>query len=102
MTLLEGGKSVGGLVAGWLTPGGRPVEAGVHGFWYASCVWMLRDLESQFAEDCWGGANCALYRNGVWLLDYTRVLHAPRSLCCVFWTKVSGHDLSELTCSKRK
>eukprot|EP00752_Nemacystus_decipiens_P008853 g7900.t1 len=34
VTLLEGGKSVGGLVAGWLTPGGRPVEAGVHGFWY--------------------------------------------------------------------
>ena len=33
VTLLEGGKSVGGLVAGWLTPGGRPVEAGVHGFW---------------------------------------------------------------------
>lgn len=34
VTLLEGGKSVGGLVAGWVTPGGRPVEAGVHGFWY--------------------------------------------------------------------
>lgn len=33
VTLLEGGKSVGGLVAGWVTRGGRPVEAGVHGFW---------------------------------------------------------------------
>lgn len=33
VVLLEGGKSVGGLVAGWQTPGGRPVEAGVHGFW---------------------------------------------------------------------
>ena len=23
----------GGLAAGWRTPGGRPVEAGIHGFW---------------------------------------------------------------------
>lgn len=31
VTLLEAGASVGGLVAGWKTPGGRSVEAGVHG-----------------------------------------------------------------------
>lgn len=46
VTLLEGGKSVGGLVAGWLTPGGRPVEAGVHGFW---CV--ENELHSGDAHD---------------------------------------------------
>jgi uncharacterized protein with NAD-binding domain and iron-sulfur cluster len=34
VTLLEAGTAVGGLVAGWQTPAGRPVEAGIHGFWY--------------------------------------------------------------------
>lgn len=34
VTLLEAGASPGGLVAGWKTPGGRSVEAGIHGFWY--------------------------------------------------------------------
>lgn len=34
VTLLEAGQQPGGLVAGWVTPGGRAVEAGIHGFWY--------------------------------------------------------------------
>ncbi len=34
VTLLEAGAYPGGLVAGWKTPGGRSVEAGIHGFWY--------------------------------------------------------------------
>jgi uncharacterized protein with NAD-binding domain and iron-sulfur cluster len=34
VTLLEAGAYPGGLVAGWQTPGGRSVEAGIHGFWY--------------------------------------------------------------------
>lgn len=34
VTLLEAGPSVGGLVAGWKTQGGKSIEAGVHGFWY--------------------------------------------------------------------
>jgi uncharacterized protein with NAD-binding domain and iron-sulfur cluster len=34
VTLLEAGSHPGGLVAGWKTPGGRSVEAGIHGFWY--------------------------------------------------------------------
>ncbi|MEM8808221.1 MAG: FAD-dependent oxidoreductase [Cyanobacteria bacterium P01_G01_bin.38] len=34
VTLLEAGTYPGGLVAGWQTPGGRSVEAGIHGFWY--------------------------------------------------------------------
>jgi uncharacterized protein with NAD-binding domain and iron-sulfur cluster len=34
VTLLEAGPHPGGLVAGWQTPGGRSVEAGIHGFWY--------------------------------------------------------------------
>ena len=34
VTLLEAGSQPGGLVAGWKTPGGRSVEAGIHGFWY--------------------------------------------------------------------
>lgn len=34
VTLLEAGSYPGGLVAGWKTPGGRSVEAGIHGFWY--------------------------------------------------------------------
>jgi len=34
VTLLEAGPYPGGLVAGWKTPGGRSVEAGIHGFWY--------------------------------------------------------------------
>ncbi len=32
--LLEAGPHPGGLVSGWRTPGGRGVEAGIHGFWY--------------------------------------------------------------------
>ena len=34
VTLLEAGDQPGGLVAGWKTPAGRSVEAGIHGFWY--------------------------------------------------------------------
>ncbi|MBE9003564.1 FAD-dependent oxidoreductase [Fortiea sp. LEGE XX443] len=34
VTLLEAGPYPGGLVAGWQTPGGKSVEAGIHGFWY--------------------------------------------------------------------
>jgi len=34
VTLLDAGAEPGGLVAGWQTPGGRSVEAGIHGFWY--------------------------------------------------------------------
>lgn len=34
VTLLEAGAHPGGLVAGWQTAQGRPVEAGIHGFWY--------------------------------------------------------------------
>ena len=34
VTLLEAGAHPGGLVAGWQTPAGRSVEAGIHGFWY--------------------------------------------------------------------
>ncbi|NJK41056.1 MAG: FAD-dependent oxidoreductase [Acaryochloridaceae cyanobacterium SU_2_1] len=34
VTLLEAGAYLGGLVAGWQTTAGRPVEAGIHGFWY--------------------------------------------------------------------
>ncbi|TAE57599.1 MAG: FAD-dependent oxidoreductase [Nostocales cyanobacterium] len=34
VTLLEAGAYPGGLVAGWQTPGGKSVEAGIHGFWY--------------------------------------------------------------------
>ncbi len=34
VTLLEASPYPGGLVAGWKTPGGRSIEAGIHGFWY--------------------------------------------------------------------
>ncbi|MBL1177876.1 hydroxysqualene dehydroxylase [Pantanalinema sp. GBBB05] len=34
VTLLEAGAYPGGLVAGWKTPQGRSIEAGIHGFWY--------------------------------------------------------------------
>jgi uncharacterized protein with NAD-binding domain and iron-sulfur cluster len=34
VTLLEAGSYPGGLVAGWRSPGGKSVEAGIHGFWY--------------------------------------------------------------------
>lgn len=34
VTLLEASPYAGGLVAGWKTPQGRSVEAGIHGFWY--------------------------------------------------------------------
>lgn len=34
VTLLDGSPNPGGLSAGWRTPQGRSVEAGVKGFWY--------------------------------------------------------------------
>lgn len=34
VTLLDGSANPGGLSAGWRTPQGRAVEAGVKGFWY--------------------------------------------------------------------
>lgn len=33
VTLLDGSPNPGGLSAGWRTPQGRSVEAGVKGFW---------------------------------------------------------------------
>ena len=44
VTLLEAGAYPGGLVAGWQTPKGRSIEAGVHGFWYPySNIFALTD-----------------------------------------------------------
>ncbi len=44
VTLLEAGTYPGGLVAGWQTPKGRSVEAGIHGFWYPySNIFALTD-----------------------------------------------------------
>ncbi|MGB7084224.1 MAG: FAD-dependent oxidoreductase [Phormidesmis sp.] len=44
VTLLEAGAHPGGLVAGWQTPKGRSVEAGIHGFWYPySNIFALTD-----------------------------------------------------------
>lgn len=40
VTLLEAGAYPGGLVAGWQTAGGRPVEAGIHGFWYPYKIFL--------------------------------------------------------------
>ncbi|PSM50832.1 amine oxidase [Chroococcidiopsis sp. CCALA 051] len=46
VTLLEAGAYPGGLVAGWKTPGGRSVEAGIHGFWYpySNIFSLVREL----------------------------------------------------------
>lgn len=35
VTLLDAQSTPGGVSAGWRTPQGRPVEAGIKGFWYA-------------------------------------------------------------------
>jgi uncharacterized protein with NAD-binding domain and iron-sulfur cluster len=34
VTLVDGAETPGGLSAGWRTPKGRAVEAGIKGFWY--------------------------------------------------------------------
>lgn len=46
VTLLEASPHPGGLVAGWQTPQGRAVEAGIHGFWYPyhNIFSLVRDL----------------------------------------------------------
>ncbi|NHC37708.1 hydroxysqualene dehydroxylase [Scytonema millei] len=46
VTLLEAGAYPGGLVAGWKTPGGQSVEAGIHGFWYpySNIFSLVREL----------------------------------------------------------
>jgi uncharacterized protein with NAD-binding domain and iron-sulfur cluster len=47
VTLLEAAPYPGGLVAGWKTPGGRSVEAGIHGFWYPynNIFSLVKELE---------------------------------------------------------
>ena len=43
VTLLEASpRATGGLAGGWRTKGGRPIEAGIHGFW--------REYQNTFAE----------------------------------------------------
>ena len=37
VTLVDGAENPGGLSAGWRTPKGRAVEAGIKGFWYQVC-----------------------------------------------------------------
>ena len=47
VTLLEASpRAAGGLAGGWRTPSGRPVEAGIHGFWreYANTFQILDEL----------------------------------------------------------
>lgn len=46
VTLLDGAPNPGGLSAGWRTPQGRAVEAGVKGFWYQVLLacWLLTIL----------------------------------------------------------
>ena len=47
VTLLEASpRAAGGLAGGWRTPGGRPVEAGIHGFWryYTNTLALLESL----------------------------------------------------------
>jgi len=34
VTLVDGAETPGGLSAGWRTPKGRAVEAGIKGFWF--------------------------------------------------------------------
>lgn len=47
VTLLEASSQAGGLVAGWKTPQGKSVEAGIHGFWYPyqNIFRLMRDLD---------------------------------------------------------
>ena len=47
VTLLEASGYAGGLVAGWKTPQGRSVEAGIHGFWYPyeNIFRLIRELK---------------------------------------------------------
>ena len=47
VTLLEASpRAAGGLAGGWRTPGGRPVEAGIHGFWryYTNTLAVLESI----------------------------------------------------------
>ena len=47
VTLLEASpRAAGGLAAGWRTPQGRPIEAGIHGFWreYANTFRVIDSL----------------------------------------------------------
>jgi uncharacterized protein with NAD-binding domain and iron-sulfur cluster len=52
VTLLDASSAVGGLAGGWRTPGGRPIEAGIHGFWreYKNTFRVLESLGIQADE----------------------------------------------------
>ena len=47
VTLLEASPQAGGLVAGWKSPQGKSVEAGIHGFWYPyqNIFRLVRELD---------------------------------------------------------
>jgi uncharacterized protein with NAD-binding domain and iron-sulfur cluster len=51
VTLLDAAPDPGGVAAGWTTPAGRPMEAGIKGFWkhYPAIEALLADLG---AADC--------------------------------------------------
>ncbi|KAL1496256.1 hypothetical protein AB1Y20_016219 [Prymnesium parvum] len=53
VTLLDASaRSAGGLAGGWRTAGGRPVEAGLHGFWreYRNTFALLRSIGLPFEQ----------------------------------------------------
>lgn len=53
ITLLDASKSAGGLAGGYRTPKGRPVDAGIHGFWreYLNTFEIMRGIDGVEIDD---------------------------------------------------
>lgn len=54
VTLVDAAPNPGGLSAGWRTPQGRAVEAGIKGFWYqaSSCCMTARESAGHLKAAC--------------------------------------------------
>lgn len=72
VTLLDASPSPGGLAAGWRTPQGRAVEAGIKGFWrdYPNIYRLLGELPGPWPLTDWS-------TSGFWGRDGSLITQAP-------------------------
>lgn len=81
VTLIDASPNPGGLSAGWRTPQGRAMEAGIKGFWYQVCdeanfLLLLQHALPLFAsravvKQCVclpGKQSCAMQGNSTWTI----------------------------------